>query len=107
MKQTDDEQFPGNLKEQITTLDEDSTQQWPMKNNHRYKEKEPDTGKESEKEQQTTTDALRESFICDDGTNLLDRTLTDIIEMKEDIDGIYGKGAFKDVAGKKIISLFD
>lgn len=36
----------------------------------------------------------------------MDHTLTDIIEIKKDIEEIYRKGAFKDVAGRRLLVFF-
>lgn len=46
---------------------------------------------------------VEELFRCDDGTSLLDRTLKDLLAMKDMVEEIYGKDSFYDVAGNNII----
>lgn len=62
---------------------------------------------EAEKSLQHHTGSVRNLFRCDDGSNLLDRSLPKIVDMKKIIEEIYGKGSFFEVAGKNIVNLFE
>lgn len=53
------------------------------------------------------TGTANEFFHLDDGTNMLDRTLKELTDMKGIVDEVYGTGCFYNVAKSKIIGLFD
>lgn len=49
---------------------------------------------------------VQNSFICDDGFNIMEYTLSEIIVMKEIVEEVYGESSFFEVAGKNINILF-